>query len=92
MSTAFDSSTESEIFSRIVGGSSAIPPAVAESVLEWKFSRRDKARVNVLQSKNNEGALNPDEQEELARYVRVGQMLAVLHARARLVLRSREET
>jgi hypothetical protein len=61
----------------------------AESVLRWKFSDRAIARMNKLARKNREGKLTAEEREELDKYLRVGELINILKAKARLSLRRR---
>jgi hypothetical protein len=44
-------------------------------------------RVAQLQEKNNAGTIRPEERSELESYVRVGQFVAVMQAKARLSLK-----
>jgi hypothetical protein len=78
---------DSEIFARAIAANDALPPEIARSVLEWKIPPKDLRKVSKLQEKNNQGTITPAEHRELASYVRVGELLAVLHARARLSLK-----
>jgi hypothetical protein len=79
---------DSDIFARVIAVDEAIPPSVARSVLAWKFPNRDLKRVAKLQQKNNAGTISDAERSELESYVRVGQFVAVIQARARLALKN----
>ena len=46
-----------------------------------------QARVDLLAQKSNEGELTPAERSEYERYVLVGDLLAILQAKARMLLR-----
>ena len=58
-------------------------------MLAWKFPKPDLDRVQKLQAKNNAGTITDAERRELESYVRVGQFVAVMQARARLTLKNR---
>jgi hypothetical protein len=60
--------------------------AKAKAILETKFSENDHRRMAVLAARSNEGTLTEDEKEELETYVRLGNMLALMHSKARLWL------
>ena len=90
MSTATaEAPAESDIFARVISHDEALPPSIARSVLAWKFPEPDLKRVRRLQQKNNAGTISEAERHELESYVRVGQFVAVMQARARLSLRNR---
>jgi hypothetical protein len=59
---------------------------VAESVLRWKFSDRAIARMNKLARKNQTGKLTQPEREELEKVLRVGDLVNLVQAKARLSL------
>jgi len=80
--------SESDIFARVIATDEALPPNVARSVLAWKFPNRDVARVRKLQARNNSGTITDRERRELESYVRVGQFVAVMQAKARLTLKN----
>jgi hypothetical protein len=81
--------SESDIFARVIATDETLPPNVARIVLAWKFPKRDLARVRRLQEKNNAGTITDRERRELETYVRVGQFVAVMQAKARLSLKDR---
>ncbi len=60
-----------------------LSPETARSLLELTFAEGDKARMNDLARKNREGVLTDDERRELALYVKVGDVLSLLHLKAR---------
>jgi hypothetical protein len=59
----------------------------AQSILKLSFTERDKARMNELAEKNQEGLLTPEERAELESYVKVGDVLSLLHLKAKKSLR-----
>jgi len=89
MSTIVEPPADSDIFSRVIAAKQSLPPVLAESVLTWKFPERDRKRVRRLQNKNNAGTITSLERRELETYVRVGQFVAVMQAKARLTLKNR---
>ena len=68
-----------------------LSPETARSLLELTFAEEDTARMNDLARKNREGALTDDERKELALYVKVGDVLSLLHLKARKSLVHRTE-
>ena len=58
----------------------------AESVLKWRFSSRAARRMRELLDRHNQGVLTPDEEAQLERYRRVGLLLDLVQAKARLSL------
>jgi len=66
----------------------AIAPDAARYFLSMKFSEADRARMQDLMDKSNEGTLSAEEAAELDGYVNVANVLTVMHSRARVALRS----
>ena len=80
--------SEAAIFSRVLAnGKKRLSPALARHILRLAFTDSDKARMRELALKNQDGALSADERQELENYVRVGDLLTILKAQARPVLR-----
>jgi hypothetical protein len=52
------------------------------------FDQEATARIRELLARNQEGSLTAFEQDELQRYLRVGQLLDLLHAKASLALQA----
>jgi hypothetical protein len=65
-----------------------LDPAAARAVLNLHFDETATERIRVLLRRNQEGALSGQEQDELQKYLRVGQFLDLLHAKAHLALQS----
>jgi hypothetical protein len=85
--------TESDILESIVSSNGVTLSAVAaDSLLELKFPSRDTNRIRALLRKNNAGTIDADERIALEKYLRVGQFLDLLHAKARLSLTKRSRT
>jgi len=58
----------------------------ARSLLRLKFGRRASQRIRRLLQKNNRGTITAPERLLMERYLRVGQFLDLVHAKARLSL------
>jgi hypothetical protein len=83
--------TEAQILEEIVGpGDRDLNPEAAKSILDLHFSRSATSRVRSLLRANNRGSITSDQRVELEKYLRVGQLLDLLHAKARLTLDSRK--
>lgn len=78
---------ESSIFERLV-----VSPQSAAGILDLKFTPQDEDRMRELMDKNNKGTLTPEEQTELEAFRRVGSLLGILQARARLHLKRQTES
>jgi hypothetical protein len=63
-----------------------LPPEGAKALLGLQFKPTAIARVNELAEKNRLAAISPGEKEEMEKYMRVGNFLSVLKAKARLSL------
>ena len=62
-------------------------PDAAQYLLAIDFSKADHNRMQELMDKSNEGQLSSDEEAELDGYINIGNVLSVLHSRARVALR-----
>lgn len=58
----------------------------AKKLIKLKADHRTQARVDELARKCNEGDLTPSERSEYERYVTTGNLVAILQAKARLIL------
>ena len=61
----------------------------ARKLIRIKADAKTQARVDELARKCNEGELTPKERAEYERYVTVGNVIAILQAKARLLLAKR---
>jgi hypothetical protein len=87
---ASTSVTEGDLLERIISSlDGALPAGAARSLLALRFPERDTARVRKLLQKNNAGAITAAERISLDKYIRVGQFLDLVHAKARLSLTKR---
>jgi hypothetical protein len=83
--------TEAEILNEVVGpGQRELTPEAAKSILSLKFSRAATTRIRSLLRENNRGTISPEARMELEKYLRVGQLLDLLHAKARLTTEARK--
>jgi len=80
---------ESSVWDRLVEPSwNDLSAEAAEGILRLRFAQSDIDRMNALSALAREGALSVEQQEELEDYVQVGQMVSILHSRARIVLKN----
>jgi hypothetical protein len=66
-----------------------LPPAAARALLKLHFTAEDRERMHELAVRNQGGKLTAAEQQELHGYLRVGRLLDLLGAKARLSLKKR---
>jgi hypothetical protein len=81
-------SSEAAIWSRVIAPErNGMSREAARSILELNFNEADRARMLELAGRNNEGLLTESEREELEGYVKVGDVLSLLHLKARRSLK-----
>jgi hypothetical protein len=79
--------TESEILEQVIRSDTVgLSPEAARALLGFRFNPAAVARMNELAEKNREGTIAPSERALLERYVRVGNFLNLIHAKARCAL------
>jgi hypothetical protein len=79
----------SEILKRVLHPEHGdLPPEVARYLLSLHLDQYDRDRMETLGVKANRGTLTADETKELDSYLDVSLSLDVLHAKARLSLKS----
>jgi hypothetical protein len=66
--------------------SSSLNEEAARKLIGLKADRKAQARVAELARKCNEGELTPEERQQYETYVLVGEFIAILQAKARLLL------
>jgi hypothetical protein len=66
-----------------------LPAAAARALLKFEFTAEDRRRMHELAVKNQDDALTSAERRELDAYLRVGRLLDLLAAKARLSLKKR---
>jgi hypothetical protein len=64
----------------------------AREILRLDFPQADHQRMGRLSAKAQCGTLTPDEQAELAEYLRVADLLALFQSKARISLKKRAGT
>src|SRR6516162_7227786 len=69
--------------------SSSLNDEAARKLVRLRADRKARARVAVLARKCNEGALTREEREEYVMYVLAGEFVAILQAKARILLARR---
>jgi hypothetical protein len=79
--------TEADILNEVVApGQPGLTEAAAHSILSLRFSEVAIARIRGLLASNNSGDITAAERAELEKYLRVGQFLDLLQAKARVSL------
>lgn len=78
---------EATILARVLANEGGdLPPETAHYFLGIGFSERDKARMHDLAVRNQGDLLSPAEKEELLAFVKAGDLLSILKAKARRTL------
>lgn len=75
----------------MVGPEKRLSPDVARSFLEFRFDAATTRRIQQLLQKNNQGKITATERLLLEKYLLVGQLLDLLHARAKVALAGRAD-
>ncbi len=89
MSATLEITTECDILSRVIDSEDAeMSLDAARAILQWRFPPPDVNRMQELADRSTEGELSDEEHRQLESYVRVGQFLAILQAKARLAMMS----
>jgi hypothetical protein len=79
--------TEGDILAQVVAPRKAdLTLEAARGLLALKFDRRAQQRIRKLLQQNNGGTISAADRLTLDNYLRVGQLLDLLHAKARLTL------
>ena len=85
--------TERDILDRVLSdGNGALSPEGAKALLTLRFPAADTRRIRSLLRKNNAGKITAEERLALEKYLRIGQFLDLLHAKARGSLGKRTRT
>jgi uncharacterized protein YggL (DUF469 family) len=81
-------SVDATILSRVIDPQRAgLSSEVAHSMLKWEFDGSDRRRMAELAEKAREGTLDEHEQELIDGFVRVGNLISLIHAQAKLSLK-----
>jgi hypothetical protein len=79
--------TEADILADVVAPDDpSLSQEFARAVLSVRFSDKAIKRIRGLLRKNNAGTITPGEKAELEKYLRVGQFIDLMQAKARLSL------
>jgi hypothetical protein len=85
--------TEADILAHVIAPDKpGLPPESTRAILELKFDQTALERMNDLAEKSRAGALSAAERMEMEKYLRVGQFLNLLQAKARVSLRGLSST
>ena len=68
-----------------------LSPEAARAILKLGFTTYDQDRIDRLSRKAEEGMLGVEESTELEAYLRVNDLLTILHSKARQSLRNSHE-
>jgi hypothetical protein len=81
--------SEADIFAQIIQpGRPDLGPDAARSILDLHFDKVATRTIRQLLRKNNRGTITAEERLTLEKYLRVGQVLDLFQAKARLSLRN----
>jgi hypothetical protein len=69
-----------------------LSPVEANALLKFRFSDRAVARMNELAEKYRAGAITDDERDLMNRFMRIGNFLNLLHAKAKAKLNKPQPT
>ena len=89
MATVSEADILDEVLSRAVVD---LHPDAARSLLGFKFEPKTKKQIQKLLQKNNRGTISAEERITLEKYLRVGQFLDLLHAKAKVLMRGSESS
>jgi len=64
----------------------AFSPEAVKQVADFRADARTQALIDTLAEKANEGTLSEDERKQYESFVRAGNLIAVLQAKARRIL------
>lgn len=79
--------SESDILDEVLSRALAdLHPDAARSLLSFKFEAKTVKQIQRLLQKNNRGTISAEERITLEKYLRVGQFLDLLHAKAKVAM------
>jgi hypothetical protein len=80
--------TEADILEKVITPKEGkLTPEAARALLTFQFDRVTTAAIRKLLRANNRGTITAEDRLALEKYLRVGQFLDLVHAKARLSLR-----
>jgi uncharacterized protein YnzC (UPF0291/DUF896 family) len=84
--------TEADILNEVVEPSQPdLPKELAQAIVHLRFHGKAIARLNELAEKNRQGSITTEERADLEKYLRVGNFLNLLRAKALASLRETEK-
>lgn len=87
MNSSSHTLTEADILAEVVAPDRpTLSEEFARAVLSVQFNDRATNRIRELLQKNNAGTITTVEKSDLEKYIRVGQFLDLMQAKARLSL------
>ena len=93
MATSMDAVTDARIWSDLIASERPdFAPEMARSILTLWFSETQNTRMRELGETNAQGTITETERAEMESYRRVGNLLALLQAKARLSLKHAAES
>jgi hypothetical protein len=85
--------SEADILSKVVAPNKAnLNAEAAHAFLAFRFDAATNRRIQLLLEKNNRGTISAPESLRLEKYLRVGQFLDLLHAKAKLSLKNNADS
>ena len=82
--------TEADILAEVVApGQPTLPQEFAHAVLSVRFNDSAKEKISELLQRNNAGTITTEEKADLEKYLRVGQFLDLMQAKARQSVQAR---
>ncbi len=82
--------SEGAIFARLWENcGDGLSPKLAREILKLRFVREDDRRMHELAVKNQQGQLTRREKKELDSYIKVGDLVAILQSKARMLLKAK---
>jgi hypothetical protein len=83
-----NATTDAEILAAIIAPDrDDLPPEVARFVLRFAFSEAQKEKMRELADKNNRGELTDADRAVMESYLRVGDFMSLVQAKARISLK-----
>ena len=80
--------TEADILADVIGADDpSLPLEAARSILGLKFNAEATERINELLDKNRQDQISPTGRSDLDKFLRVGQFINLLQAKARTTLK-----
>ena len=85
--------TEADILAEIIAQDKpGLDPDAARAILLLQFNNHARERIRQLLDSNNRGKISDAEHAELQKYLRVGQFIDLMQAKARLSLHESSAT